>query len=237
MIRIAVCDDEERILKVICREIQSCFLEKGAEVEIIPYLSGVKMREDIFRGVCFQVLFLDISMPDMNGILLAQHLKKHSPNTMILFLSSREEAVFEAIKTSPFRFIRKRTFRAEISDVVQDILDAFAEKEVVRLLISDKKGQLSLNPYEVIYAEACNKSTVLSTSHGKLEPKVTFSVLEKELEPYGFIKIHRSILVNFRYIRSIQGTELHLDTGQILPISKHRLLSVKTQFQNLLQED
>lgn len=237
MIRIAVCDDEEHILKVVCREIRAAFSEKNVDAEIVPYTSGVAMREDIFRGIPFQVLFLDISMPDMNGIFLAQHLKKHSPNMMILFLSSREDAVFEAIKTGPFRFIRKRTFRAEISDVIQDILDAFSEREVVRILISDKRGQFSMNPYELIYAEVCNKTTSLFTSHGVMETKASFSVLERELIPYGFIKIHRSILVNFRYIRSIQGTEIHLDTGQVLPVSKHRLLSVKEQFQNLLQEE
>ena len=236
MIRIAVCDDEEKVLKLICSEIQEAFSKKNIEVEIIPYISGIQLREDVFQGILFQVLFLDISMPDMNGILLAQHLKKHSPNMMILFLSSREEAVFDAIKTAPFRFIRKRTFRLEISDVVQDILDAFKEREIVRIFISDKKASFSINPYEIIYVEACNKTTLLSTSHGVIETKATFSTFEKELDPYGFIKIHRSILVNFRYIRSIQSTEVHLDPGQILPVSKHRLFNVKSHFQNLLQE-
>lgn len=234
MIRIAVCDDEEKLLKVICREIQNSFLERNVRIEMVPYISGIRLREDIFQGTFFHAIFLDISMPDMNGILLARHLRKHSPETMILFLSSREEAVFEAIKAAPFRFIRKRTFRMEISDVVRDILDAFSEKEVVRIGFSDKKGQFRMNPYEIIYAEAYNKSVMLVTSSDTLETKITFSSLEETLVPYGFIKIHRSILVNFRYIRSIQGTEVHLDTGQILPVSKHRLLSVKTQFQDFL---
>lgn len=237
MIRIAVCDDEEKILKVISREIQFAFLEKGASAEIVPYVSGIRLREDIFQGTFFHVIFLDISMPDMNGILLARHLRKHSPETIILFLSSREDTVFEAIKAAPFRFIRKRTFRQEISDVARDILAEFSEKEVARIILSGKKGQFSINPYEIIYGEACNKSVSLISPSGTLETKTTFASLEKALDPYGFIKIHRSILVNFRYIRSIQGTEVHLDTGQILPVSKHRLLGVKEEFQDLLMKN
>lgn len=235
MLKIAICDDEKKLLNIIVPEIKAAFFRQHTDVQITAYESAVRLREDLFGGTRFQLIFLDISMPDMNGIILAQHLKKVAPQTMILFLSSHEETVFDAFKAAPFRFIRKRTFRSEIDGIVLDILATLNEQEIVRILLADKKGQFSVNPYEIIFAEAASRTCSLTTVSGIIETRTTFSSLEKELEPYGFLKIHRSILVNYRYIHSIKGNELLLDDGRSLPISKYRLQATKQNFQKLMQ--
>ena len=237
MLNIAVCDDEEKILNLICNEIKKEFQAQGETVQITSYQSGIALREDILNGRVYQVLFLDISMPDMNGLFLSRHLKLASPNTLLLFLSSQEDAVFEAIKSSPFRFVRKRTFQKELPSLVHDILDHFQSRAVMKICLSGKKGELSIDPYELIYAEAYNKTVVLISTHEQVEIKTTFSSLEQKLLPFGFLKVHRSILVNYRFIRSIQGNELTLDDGRTLPVSKHRLSQVKTEFHRLLSAE
>ena len=109
--RLAVCDDLKGTLAFLSSAIEEAF-EKHRQMAIVDTFSSSK---DLLRAVLqqkrYDVYFLDIDMPELNGIDLGSRLQKYHAEDnapILVYVSNREDRVFETFKTRPLRFIRKR---------------------------------------------------------------------------------------------------------------------------------
>ncbi len=238
MIKVAICDDEPKAAEMIAHEVGRQFVRLGEQVDIARYESGTALKADVFSGTSFQVIFLDIGMPDINGISLGKRIKERDDKILIVFVSGREDHVFESFAASPFRFIRKTAFKEEISKTISDIVDTLKSKSAAGILIKFRQSFVKINPFDILYVEAENKVTRVVLTTREIESKTTLSEFEEILLPYGFIKVHRSYLVNYRFIFAIHKEDLILDNRKtFIPISRHRLSEVKNEFQRLTLEE
>ncbi len=108
--RIAVCDDDERILVQMAEVIKKEFAKAGEKAETSTF-SVPKLLLDSNRTGSFDIIFLDIDMPDIDGIEAAGIIKKQNPNTLVIFVTSKDELVYKSFEVHPFGFIRKSRFR------------------------------------------------------------------------------------------------------------------------------
>ena len=128
MIHIAVCDDEplavqllqERLTALLCKE----------ETKIDAFLSGTQMRDSILAGKSYDLIFLDINLPDMNGIFLARHFRPFIRDSLLIFVSSQDDAVYDSFSAAPFRFLRKSRLQEELPRIVQDALKELQKKHL-----------------------------------------------------------------------------------------------------------
>lgn len=138
MLQIAVCDDEAIILDMLSKRIKREFEKLGHAVTISNFQYGVELRRRIFSGVRFDVLFLDIDMKDINGIELSKHLRENHTQSLIIFISNREEYVFKSFSVSPFRFVRKMDFEEEITEIIKDTIKELNREETNLLMLEDQ---------------------------------------------------------------------------------------------------
>ena len=117
-LRLAICDDESVVLSVVSGAIASAFKKKGIQVEVMTF-RRVKDLEERMKEVEFQLLFLDIDMPEMDGITFAKRVRASNSRTDIIFVSSREDKVFDALRTNPGGFIRKGRFLEDAPEVIE----------------------------------------------------------------------------------------------------------------------
>ena len=118
--KVAICDDseqdiadlKEKLLKIIEGQIENC--------EIHVYTDVTKFLKEI-HTISFDGIFLDIDMPQMTGIQAAQRVREALPDVGLVFVSSCESMVFEAIKTTPLRFIRKARLEEELEEAAENI--------------------------------------------------------------------------------------------------------------------
>ena len=234
MIHIAVCDDEplavqllqERLTALLCKE----------ETKIDAFLSGTQMRDSILAGKSYDLIFLDINLPDMNGIFLARHFRPFIRDSLLIFVSSQDDAVYDSFSAAPFRFLRKSRLQEELPRIVQDALKELQKKAPAGILLQYRQAQISVNPLKVIYIESNLKNQVIHLTDGTLEVNYRLKDLEPLFVPHGFIKPHNSYLVNYRFISSIQTRDVLLDNGEALPVSKHRLGEFKKAYLTLISE-
>lgn len=232
-LRIAICDDEAVAVSIIEKKIRDLFCRSGISPEILTYTSGLTLRDEIARGAEFQILFLDVDMPDLSGIRLGEYLRNTLYTGYIIFISSQEQQVFDSLRVSPFRFVRKRKFNEEIGIVIGDLLQEL-DRASGHYIMLKRGGQLvRVNPYDILYVESQRKLQYVHTTTQVLEINSSFGELMEELQDYGFIQIHKSYFVNYRFIHSIEKTELILDNKESLPVSRQRLKEVKLKFQEL----
>ena len=234
MIHIAGCDDEAPVVRLLETRISA--LLKGTACEIDAFLSGTALRDSILAGKVYELIFLDINLPDVNGIFLARHIRPFIQSSLLIFVSSQDEAVYEAFAAAPFRFLRKSRLDAELPAVLRDARCELNKRAPTGIVLQYRQAQISVNPWKVIYIESNLKNQVLHLTDRELAVNYRLKELEPLFLPFGFIKPHNSYLVNYRFIASISKNELLLDNGQALPISKHRLAELKKAYLTLISE-
>ena len=128
MIRIAVVDDEQIILNSIHKKIEKILYDLNAEFEIQDFTSGkTALKEITEKG--FDVIFLDIDMPDVSGMTIAKKIRMQEENIEIVFITNKDELVYDAIKVVPFRFIRKSRFDEEIQEALHEFIAKLNNKK------------------------------------------------------------------------------------------------------------
>lgn len=228
-LKIAVCDDEQEVLGLLAHEIRKTFRALAPGTTVTEFQDEKQLFAELTAGKLYDVIFLDIDMPKANGIDLAVDLRKAGTKSLIIFVSNLEGHVYRSFAAKPFRFIRKSEFRKELPEAAEAVLKEFAG-ENVGILLKNGNNLIRLNPYRIVYAESKGKLLEIHYENRSIELTCQISALEKELEGYGFIRIHKGYLVNYRFIFRINKEDLTLDSGVLLPVSRLRMQEVKSQY-------
>ena len=229
-LRIACCDDEAGIGELLARKITEAF----SEINIIATttaFSDPKHLLSLAEGGChFDAVFLDIDMPELDGISLGEKLSKLIDRVGIVFLSNKEDMDFRALQVMPLRFIRKNRFDNEINDAVIAVRDWINDLEKDSVVFEDASTVYRFSASKILYIEIMNMTLSVVQQSGKTQFRSTISEAEQKLSSYGFLRIHKSFLVNYRAVFSIKKDGVYLENGTVLPISRHRYQEVKREF-------
>lgn len=236
MLRIIICDDDFAFMEVLHQHLNKIFLKREIEIEIRKYKSGPEFLHDLKISPEFQILFLDIDMPEINGIDLAAQLKKLKVRPYLIFVSSVESMVYQSFRVNPFWFIRKRFLEIELPEAIDALLKEMRLHLDETVTLQANHKLYSIQPKSICYVECINKTlNIFFENKAKnFSIQYTLSALERILIPYGFIRVHKGFLVNYRYIFSINRTGIILDSGESIPVSKYRLQEIKQEYGRLL---
>lgn len=228
MITIAICDDELVQLNKIKEKTIEVFERENEEFVIYEYHTGNDILENA-TSIKFDIVLLDIDMPEINGINVAEELATINSWSNIVFVTNRADLVFEAIRCQPYRFIRKSKLDEELDEAISTLIEKILNETYV-VTFSDKYTQHSFHILDIIYIESKKHYLYFYVGDGEYKCRMKLSVCENKLKEYGFIKIHGSILVNVRYVRKVTSKEITLTNGTILPISRSYADVVKLRY-------
>ena len=217
--KIAVCDDECKILEEI-----AAFIEKefpGNKVQTFSdgqaFLSSVRSVLDAEPDL----VLLDIDMPGMTGMELAAELTSEKVRTLIVFVTAHDELVYDSFKYHHFAFVRKKFLQEELRNVLLDCqkeIDGRTSKK--RFVFQNGSQLVNLAQSEILYFEGQANYLAIHTVDGDYRMRSTMSAVEKELGDSGFLRIHKGFLVNLEHVRILKTEGLELDSGGLLPIGK-----------------
>lgn len=234
-IPITVCEDNETSLSYICSSIEELLKNLNLSPFVSAYSSGVKLRKALSSGLRSELYFLDIDMPKVTGLQLAEEIRRKDIDAVILFVSAKEECVFDSIKFRPFRFIRKSRFKQDLREAMENYFsqkEAFPKHDTVTLEVSNEFYRFYAD--EIRYVQAKDNYLNIVTEKSFLI-RYKISELEILLKPYRFLRIHKSYLVNYRYIHLIRNRTVILEDGSVLPVSRYRLNEVLEKFKEYLR--
>lgn len=235
-IKIALCDDDVNALPIIAGAADSAFRAREIRPEIIRFTSGRELLASMERNR-YQIVLLDIEMPDMDGIAVGRVIRDRGDNTPIIFVSECESRVFESFLIQPLGFVRKSNFLNDIAAVAELYIKTCVQEQNTEYLeFHTRSGLLTLKSKQIRYIEGSRNYQMLYTTTGDapIEVKMTMDRLETMTEPQGFIRIHKGYLVNYRYIQRIQSNLLTLQDGTELPIGRSKIAEVKTKYLSLI---
>ena len=209
----------------------------------MPKAAGV--YTDLFRGQgiaegceenAVSYLFLDIDMPKPNGIELAEMLRRESPgeDELIIYVSSFDDMVYQTFHINPFAFIRKTHLDEELGHIVERILNYFEKNRKDGLVFETDGKLIALSSAQVQYIESFDKTQIIHTEKSSFTISGKLGELETRLKPYGFLRVHKSYLVNYRFISSIESQWVVLDNGERITLSKHRAKEIRKEYFDLI---
>lgn len=211
---IYVCDDEAQILNMMSAAIRG-YLSEG-EVEV--FHAGRELMRVLAEKPC-DILFLDIDMPDMNGMEIAYRLNSLEHKPLLVFVTNHDELVYESFQYHPFGFIRKKYFEKEIESILNDCQKELSfQKKHFCFRMNGQETALLLS--DILYLEADGNYLRLCSASGQYHFRSTILAAEKRLGADGFIRIHKGFLVNRSAVRMVGREELELVNHEKLPLGE-----------------
>ncbi|MBO4682443.1 MAG: response regulator transcription factor [Bacilli bacterium] len=223
MIKIALLDDDKTALTISKGVIEQFFQEKN-----IPFSVDAFTASQAFVAMAkeekYQLVFLDIDVDEMNGIDAGKIVKDIDPQTDIVYLSQREDLVFDTLFLHPFGFIRKSKILQDFPSVLQLYLDThIKEEDTSKLVVTSKNGMINIVINDIMYIEGNkNYQTIYLKDGTNYEVRLSMGDLENQLDSKGFIRIHKGYLVNYVFIRKIVKNDVLLTNNKILPLAGKR---------------
>lgn len=229
--KIALIDDDVEFLKIEKQLVEDVFFDY---IEIDTYTNANAFLSNAKINKYFAV-FLDIDMPEVSGFELASYLRKNNPDDInIVFVSNKEQLVYDSFNYFPVRFIRKEFAKSEIKQTLQTLYEKFQTlNKFISIKVNFDYQKISLN--DIYYLESFSHNIKLHTKNDVIIYRDKISNKEKELENLNFIRTHSGFLVNLKYINCIIKNNVVLDNNVCIPISRSRLETVKSRFQNYLR--
>lgn len=220
-IRVAICEDNQEQAEQLRQILEN--LQSEMKLTIKVYRSAktlLKTLEHPKPEFFPDVFFLDIEMPDIDGITCGKAVRKLFPNCFLIFTTAYEEYAIKGYEAQAFRYLLKPISSEGIRPVMQYIQETFRRKKKIRIQSADKEQIIDLQ--DLIYLSAEDKYTILYTKEEYFIDRRALNEYEELLQMYGFYRIHRKYIVNLYYHKSMQRGRIALSTGMELPISRRR---------------
>ena len=154
--KIAICDDEYITAEYYYEQIEQIFKEYSTECEIWAFYQTAENSSLLYmKGKRWDICFLDIDMPLIDGLSLGQKLRELDTDCYLIYVSIHRECVYESFKARPFRFIPKDEFQSEISGCIADILaDCHAESEQDYVTFENRTSMYRFRIDDIIYVQS-----------------------------------------------------------------------------------
>lgn len=224
MLKIAICDDEPKILDELALKIESVFSSEE-KTYIYKTNNPFDLLEHLNENQV-DVLFLDIDMPKISGMDIAEKLINDNSDTLLVFVTSHDALVYKSFRYHPFSFIRKSHFDEEITSVAKSIIEEF-NKSSEFFSFKTVDGMYRIVISDILYFESDSNYLNLHTHKEDYRFRGTLSSLERELSSKGFIRTHKGFLVNQQHIYAVKGDDIILCNNKLLPIGRTNKESVK----------
>ena len=222
---VAICDDEENALDIICGSLKKIFATHSLTVELDSYQSADELLRAMSRQQ-YELVFLNINMPGMDGITLGKKILKMKAKPDIIYISSNTSRVFETFEVQPFGFVRKESFFSDIRGVINRYIVKMSKKEepFLQFELKQRGSYVSVNAASLVYVECFQNMQILHIADEENRNVYSrMSVLEEILAAHDFIRVHKGYIVNCRFIKKFERATVILTTGDELPVgrSKH----------------
>jgi DNA-binding LytR/AlgR family response regulator len=234
MSTVLIADDEPQLAQDLARRLKRCW----ADIQIAAIVSNGLQAAAQLRRLNPRFAFLDIRMPGLSGLEVAAS----AGSTRIVFVTAYEEYAVAAFEAAAVDYLVKPVANARLAQCVLRLQQSAAPRADLAALLKDleqhKPSHLAwirssagsttrlLAVAEVLYFQASERYTDVVTADGRHVIRTTLKELLRSLDPQQFAQIHRSTIVNLRFIEKLERdllgrTQLHLKGhAEVLPVGR-----------------
>lgn len=216
MIRILICDDHDTFSRKLRGDIRALLPETKAVINAFTALEEIP--ESAMVGCDIALLDINFAGKQYTGLDIAGRLRQLRPDAVIIFVTNYIEYAPEGYEVGAFRYILKSELECKLPMYLRQAMDQLESDREVLKLRSD--GELVTIPLpEIRYMESRQHTVVIHTERRDYTAYVSLSELEEQLAERGFLRIHKSYLVNMAHLTRYQSQQAVLSDGTELRVS------------------
>ena len=222
MIRIAIVEDDDDTRKELEAQLQHYAHSKGLLFSIAMYGNGLVFLSDIKES--FDIVFMDIAMPNLNGMEVAKKLRERDERAVLVFVTNMAQFAIKGYEVDACDFILKPVDFNLLSTKMTKILRCVsANKKIQDTILLHYYDQVrNVCVADIRYVEVRGHLMMVHLEHEIIEVRKTMSSLEKELKSFGcFFRIGIGYLVNGFYVTAVDEYICYVG-NDALPISRSR---------------
>lgn len=227
-LRIAICDDDWHMQQTLRLFIDQTY--QDLDVLMDGYTSGEALLAAVQKQSCaYELILLDIEMRGLDGIETARRVRVLRPDCYIVFITSHDEFALTGYEVAAFRYLLKPLQPEKLTEAISAVRAELANQYTLHL--EDGTEEALVRAKDVYYIEAQDKRVRVVTREAVLSDRHSLDEMAAMLKDEDFYRIHRSYLINMRYVVRLDGTNVQLANGDVVPISRLRKKAFKNVFQ------
>ena len=232
---IAICDDVAEDAEEIRGYLLSYFEQNGFTGNIRLFSSGEELLDDFEPGR-FDVLFLDIFLKGISGVELARRIRESDQSCLLVFVTVSDSHMRDGFALRAASYVEKPLTPAKIEVALTQCRSLFLKNaRYLEVTLTQRGFKVPLT--RLVCAEVAGRSILLHTDIGEtFETRMSMDQAQKQMEGAPFIRCHNSYAVNMNYIQDIQGNDLILKNGLVVPIRKNGRKEVVNTINEFLTE-
>jgi len=223
--KIAICEDDTNLCSIISNKIE--VIAVNSEISTFSYGNDlIQSCED------YQLIYLDIKLPDLTGIEVAKKIREKNSEAIIIFITAYREYVFDAFDVNAYHYLLKPIDHSKFFKVTMNaimMLKSSVQLDKPSIVVKTKAGYEKIYISSIIYAEAFGRKITIHTKYDTFEFYGKLIELLADLGP-PFVQIHRSYFVNLRYISSYNKEKIMLENGISLHIAQKKYTSFVKEY-------
>ncbi|MBW6467566.1 MAG: LytR/AlgR family response regulator transcription factor [Anaerosomatales bacterium] len=210
-------------------------LDEAGGVEVVGEASNASEAFQLIRAIPYDVIFLDIDMPGLSGVQLAEALADLERPPSVVFVTAHSEHAVKAFEVAATDYLVKPVELDRLRIAIERLVPPHHEGARIERIPVEKAGKkLLIQVEDIFYVMAKDDYSYLHTDAERYLLTISLAQLEQRLEPSGFFRVHRRYLVNLAQVREVvpmYGGTLLLTLkdreGTQVPVSRRRVPALK----------
>ncbi len=229
--RILICDDEIKYINDLQIHVEEYMKNHYINCEIDITTSPKILLENNFS---YDLAFLDIEMPDLDGFKVARELKKRNSKVVIFFVTAFNEYQDDAMDLQIFRFFEKPFDVKRLYSSLDKAME-YIDGAYVDVFIYNNKEQTRILVDDIIYIKRENRKNYLYTKNGEFIVRESIEEWANMLPTTFFYQVHKSFFVNLHYVTKYNYTELYLNETIRIPVAPRKQANFHKSWFNYLK--
>lgn len=227
-LNLAVCDDEAAEIEYLSSLVEQWSSSTGNVVALKSFASAESFLFEYEENKNYDILLLDIQMKEIDGIELAKEVRKYSKDTQIVFVTGYEKYISYGYDVAALHYLMKPVSYEKISEVLSRAADNLG-KTSPAILINANGENLKLFLSDIYCVEAVGHTLKITCADGDITVNQSLSSFKSNIGN-DFISTHRSFIVNLEHIKRISKTDVILDNGKSVPVSRRMYDDINRAF-------
>ncbi len=213
MLKFAIIEDNESDARILESNLKESLKAMNADCTIVKYRDAQSFNGD---GREYDVIFLDIEMPGMNGMQLAKKIRAVNTESGIVFVTNMIRYAVQGYGVSPIDYIVKPIERYDFGITMKRVLDFCTRKnDADSLLIKTKQGVKKVCYRHIRYIDVTLHHIVFYTDAEEIDMWGTLGEVEEKLPNPPFFRLSSSCIVNLSYVKGIKGYDVDVGSADL----------------------
>ncbi len=237
MLNVCICDDDPRDMAQI-QTLAERFAGEHPEfhLKLQTFTSPFDLLEHLKEKGGFDLYLLDILMPQLKGVELAEHIRARNEAAEILFLTSSPEYALDAFDVAACGYLLKPVNKEKFDKALVSAAHRLTQPENPYLLLKTRDGLRKILLRGLVVVESFNHDRVCTLADGSktVTSDTLASLLERLSGDPRFFSPHRAYIINMEHIAALNASSVLLSTGQSVPVARNNYAALKKAYVDYL---